>query len=52
MPSTAAKAFQKKHEHLAIKFNDPQTDSKTYWSTLKTFLSGIKIPVIPLVVRK
>ena len=48
MPSTAAKVSQKKYyERLAIKFNDPQTDSETYWSILKTFLNGTKIPGIP-----
>ena len=37
---------KKYYERLAIKFNDPQTDSETCWSILKTFLNGIKIPVI------
>ena len=38
----------KYYERLAIKFNDPQRDSETYWSILKTFFNGIKIPVVPL----
>ena len=41
---------QRKDEHyclLAKKLNDPQTNAKTYWSMLKTFFNGRKIPVIP-----
>ena len=37
----------KYYEPLATKLNDPQTASKTYWSILKTFVNGTKIPVIP-----
>ena len=37
----------KYHERLAIKLNDPKTTPKTYWSILKTFVSGSKIPPIP-----
>ena len=32
---------------LAKKLNDPETNAKTYWSVLKTFFNGRKIPVIP-----
>ena len=32
---------------LAKKLNDPQTNAKTYWSILKTFFNGRKIPIIP-----
>ena len=32
---------------IAKKLNDPQTNAKTYWSILKTFFNGRKIPVIP-----
>ena len=41
---------QRKNEYysrLAKMLNDPQTNAKTYWSILKTFFNGIKIPVIP-----
>ena len=31
---------------IAKKLNDPQTNAKTYWSILKTFFNGRKIPVI------
>ena len=37
--------------HLAKRLNDPQTNAKTYWSILKTFFNGRKIPVIsPLLI--
>ena len=32
---------------LAKKLNDPQINAKTYWSILKTFFNGRKIPTIP-----
>ena len=34
--------------HLANKLVDPTTSSKTYWSILKTFYNGRKIPIIKL----
>ena len=38
--------------HLANKLVDPTTSSKTYWSILKTFYDGRKIPIItPLVIN-
>ena len=37
----------KHYERLVIKLNDSQTASKSYWSILKTFVNGIKIPLIP-----
>ena len=33
--------------HFANKLIDPTTISKTYWSILKTFYCGRKIPIIP-----
>ena len=30
-----------------MKLNDPKTAPKTYWSVLKTFVNGSKIPLIP-----
>ena len=37
----------KYHEILAIKLSDPKTAPKTYWSILKTYVNGSKIPLIP-----
>ena len=34
----------KYHERLAVKLNYPKTAPKTYWSPLKTFANGSKIP--------
>ena len=33
--------------HLALKLSDPMTNAKTYWSLLKTFYNGKKVPIIP-----
>ena len=33
--------------HHAKELNDPQSKANTYWTILKTFFNGIKIPVIP-----
>ena len=42
----------KYHERLAIKFSDPKTAPKTYWSIVKTFVNGSKISLIrPLLVN-
>ena len=35
------------YNRLASKLNDPKTSSKTYWSILKTFYNGKKVPLIP-----
>ena len=35
------------HSKLAAKLVNPSTSAKTYWSILKTFASGKKVPVIP-----
>ena len=35
----------KYHERLAIKLNNPKAAPKTYWSILKTFVNGSKIPL-------
>ena len=46
--SNAISFFKAKyHERLAIKLNDTKTSLKTYWSILKTFVNGSKIPLIP-----
>ena len=33
--------------HLDSKLNNPSTSAKTYWSILKTFYNGKKVPLIP-----
>ena len=35
------------HKHLARKLTNPKTSSKTYWSILKIFCNGKKVPLIP-----
>ena len=36
------------HSRLAQKLSDPSASSKTYWSILKRFFNGKKVPIIPL----
>ena len=38
---------EKYYTELSSKLADPITNSKTYWSILKTFLNNKKIPCIP-----
>ena len=38
---------QEYYNNIALKLNNPKTNAKTYWSILKTFYNGKKIPVIP-----
>ena len=38
---------QEYYNHKALKSNNPKKSAKTYWSILKTFYNGKKIPVIP-----
>ena len=33
--------------NIALKLNDPMTTTKTYWSILKAFYNGKKVPIIP-----
>ena len=35
------------YNNLTKKLNNPNTSSKTYWSIMKTFVNGKKIPIIP-----
>ena len=35
------------HSKLAAKLVNPSTSAKTYWSILKTFANGRKVPVMP-----
>ena len=37
----------KYHERLARTLNDPKSAPKFYWSYLKTFVNGSKIPLTP-----
>ena len=37
----------KYYNKLAMKLNNSKTSPKTYWSILKTFYNGRKIPIIP-----
>ena len=41
----------KYYNKLAMKLNNPKTSSKTYWSILKTFYNGRKIPIIPPILK-
>ena len=38
---------QEYYNNIALKLNNSKTSAKTYWSILKTFYNGKKIPVIP-----
>ena len=38
---------KKYHERLTSKLNNPSTSAKAFWSILKTFVNGKKIPSIP-----
>ena len=42
-----SKRKEEYHYHLASKINNPITSAKTYWSILKTFYNGKKVPLIP-----
>ena len=39
---------EKKIDENSGCFNDPKSSPKTYWSILKTFANGSKIPLMPL----
>ena len=34
--------------YIASRLNDPKTNTKMYWSVLKTFYNSKKVPIIPL----
>ena len=42
-----SKRKEEYHYHLASKLNNPSTSAKRYWSILKTFYNGKKVPLIP-----
>ena len=43
-----SKRKEEYHYHLALKLNNPSTSAKTYWSILKIFYNGKKVPFPPL----
>ena len=40
------------YRRIASKLNDPNSAPKTYWSILKSFTNGKKIPLIPPILVK
>ena len=42
-----SKSKKEYYQHINRKLNHPSTSSKTYWSIMKTFFNGKKVPVIP-----
>ena len=47
MSELVCKSKDDYHKQLARKLTNPKTSSKTYWSILKTFYNGRKVPLIP-----
>ena len=47
LTETIRSSMEKFYCKLSSKLANPPTSSKTYWSTLKTFVNGKKIPIIP-----
>ena len=47
LSSIISQRKDKYYLQLAKKLNDPQTNAKTYWTILKMFFNGRKIPIIP-----
>ena len=41
----------KYYNKLLMELNNLKTSSKTYWSILKTFYNGRKIPIIPPILK-
>ena len=41
------KSKEKYYQRINAKLNDPSLSNKTYWSILKTFYNGKKVPIIP-----
>ena len=41
------KSKEKYYQRINVKLNDPSLSNKTYWSILKTFYNGKKVPIIP-----
>ena len=47
LAETIRSSKEKFYCKLSTKLANPSTSSKTYWSILKTFVNGKKIPIIP-----
>ena len=47
MSQVASNRKKEYYNNVALKLNNHKTSAKTYWSILKTFYNGKKIPVIP-----
>ena len=41
------KSKEKYYQRISAKLNDPSLSNKTYWSKLKTFYNGKKVPIVP-----
>ena len=41
------KSREKYYQRIKAKLNGPSLSNKTYWSILKTFYNGKKVPIIP-----
>ena len=46
------KSKEKYYQRINAKLNDPSLNDKTYWSILKTFYNGKKVPIIPPLFNK
>ena len=42
-----SKSKEEYYQNINRKLNDPSTSSKTYWSIMKTFFDGKKVPIRP-----
>ena len=46
------KSKEKYYQRINAKLNDPSLSNKTYWSILKTFYNGKKVPIMtPLFIK-
>ena len=48
LTETVRSSKEKFYYKLSTKLSSPSTSSKTYWSILKTFVNGKKVPITPL----
>ena len=48
LTETVRSSKEKFYYKLSTKLSNPSTSSKTYWSILKTFVNGKKVPITPL----
>ena len=52
VPQLISESKDKYYNKLSMELNNPKTSSKTYWSILKTFYNGRKIPIIPPILKE